>query len=164
MRGGGNLPPSGPRQQTELKAEGVFREALTKVWEEARALRVDSLRSLRVRIFDPEDGFKLLGVVGQIAESTNLVTMNGGYETAGGSAFTMSFDGSLDDSRPVKDFLKAQLRAAKSNDVALTVTLRFEQGLSLAGKAPENLTERLTRYLSGASADVSAVAAPKEER
>ena len=162
--GGGDPPPPGPRQQTEIKADGVFREALTKVWEQARSLRVDSFSSLKIRIFDPEDAFKLLGLVGQIAKATILVAMTGGYETAGGSAFTMDFNGSLEDSRPVKDFLKAQLRPARSNDVSLTVTLKFEQGLSLDGEAPEKLMERLTRYLSGASADVSAMPAAKAER
>lgn len=133
------------------------------MWEEARTLRVESLKSLTIRIFDPTDGFKLLGVVGQITTTTTLVAMDGGYETTGGSAFTLGFNGSLEDSRPVKDFLQAQLRAAKSNDVSLTVSLQFEEGLSLDGDAPEKLTERLTRYLTGASADVSAIATAKTE-
>ena len=134
------------------------------MWEEARTLRVKSIASLVIRIFDPTDSFKLLGVVGQITKTTTLVTMAGGYETTGGSAFSLTFDGSLEDSRPVKDFLQAQLRAAKSNDVSLTVNLQFEQGLSLDGEAPEKLTERLARYLSGAHADVSAMATAKAER
>lgn len=51
----------------------------------------------------------------------------------------------------MKDFLDPQLRAAKEKDLTVTFALTFNEGLSLADDAPEKLTERLTRFGTGAA-------------
>jgi hypothetical protein len=69
----------------------------------------------------------------------------------------MSFMGPIDDALPVKDVLDPQLRAAKDKDLSVRFAIEFQDGLVLAGDAPEQLTERLSRLGAGA-AYVSATA------
>jgi hypothetical protein len=53
--------------------------------------------------------------------------------------------------------LDPQLRAAKDKDLSVRFAIEFQDGLPLAGDAPEQLTERLSRLGAGA-AYVSATA------
>ncbi len=150
------LPPQ-PRPEPELKAEGVLREALTQLWEQARDRRIDALALLSLRLFDPSDGFRLMGAVNAVNGATKAVRLNGGYETNDRGTLHVEFEGPIADALPIKDFLDPQFRAAKDRAFDLAFDLDFADGLPLAGDAPEKLTERLARYSSG-SAYVTAVA------
>ena len=78
--------------------------------------------------------------------------MTGGYETTDGAIMELNFEGSPADAQPVKDFLDPQLRAAKDKDLCVTCSIAFtEDGLPLAGDAPEKLAERLTKFGTGAA-------------
>lgn len=143
--------PSTPPPPLELSAEGPLREALTKLWEDARAQRYSHLTTLRLRMFDTGDGFKLIGAAGTIAGSTKEVELDGGYETQDGSSFEFEFKGSLADAGQLKGFLEPQLRAAQDKQFNAAITVRFEQGLPMVGKAPEELADKLTRIATGAA-------------
>ena len=146
--GAGTTPPPGA---ATFSAEGVLREALVRLWEKARAARVERLAAVTIRTFEAGDGFRLLGPVGSVPAADKRVVMAGGYETADGSTFECEFEGSVQDAGPVKEFLEPQLRAAASRDLKIDFRLTFPDGLPLRGDACDRLTERLTRFAGGAA-------------
>jgi alkanesulfonate monooxygenase SsuD/methylene tetrahydromethanopterin reductase-like flavin-dependent oxidoreductase (luciferase family) len=134
-----------------VSAEGVLKEALTRLWEQARGKRFERVTRLDLRLFDAGDAFKLLGPIGSVPKAEKEVRLEGTYGTAEGSTFEFTFQGKASDAQPVKDFLDPQLRAAAEKEVSATFTLRFADGLPLAGEEPEKLTERLSRFGAGAA-------------
>ena len=151
---GGYVPKAAPGSFT---AEGVLKEALVQLWEQARSKGVDRIGTLTIRMFEAGDAFRLLGAVGAVSGAEKVVTIKGGYETHDGGSFTLEFRGSVSDAQPVKEFLDPQLRDAESGDIEAGFELTFAEGLAMQGDAPEKLTERLARFASGA-AYVSATA------
>lgn len=153
--GGSTTPP--PPTDTTLSEEGVLKEALTKLWERARSNTFKAISKLTLRVFDPGDAFKMLGLVAAIAKAEKQVSMEGGYETTEGSELHVEYEGNIDDAQPLKDFLDPQLRAASTRDLKVGFHVVFTEGLSLGGEEPEKLSERLCRFGIGA-AYVEAVA------
>ena len=147
-------PESGPDSFT---AEGVLREALVRLWEQARAKKVDAIASLTIRLFEAGDAFRLLGAVGAVSGAGRIVTLEGGYETRDGGTFELEFRGPVSDAQPIREFLEPQLRDASSTNIKAGFELTFEDGLPMQGDAAQKLTERLSRFASGA-AYVSATA------
>jgi hypothetical protein len=142
-------------------AEGLLKEALIRLWEQARARRVDMIGSLSIRMFDATDAFRLLAVVAAVrGADRKQATFEGEYETTSGSTMAVTFTGVPTDAQPVKDFLEPQLRAAKEKNMQARFELGFTEGLALSGDAAEKLTEQLTRYATG-SAYVEATAGAK---
>ena len=168
--GGGASPPHPPEKETPpshvepvsgtFKGEGVLREALVKVWEQARSKKVEVLSSLEIRMFEASDGFRLLGAVGAVAGAKKTVRMEGGYETRDSGSYEMKFRGPVGDAQPIREFLEPQLRDAETAELEIGFRLAFENGLPLGGDAPEKLTERLGKFAGGA-AYVSAMAEAK---
>jgi Protein of unknown function (DUF499) len=133
-----------------FKAEAPLREALTKIWEDAKSAKVTKLKSLSLRVFDMTDAFKLLGAITQVSNADKEVKIVAEYETATGSTFQMEFSGQPTDAQPIKDFLQPQLRAAPEKSLDTTLLLTYSEGLDLSGKEPENLADKLTRFATGA--------------
>ena len=150
------VAPAGPGQQ-QFTAQGILKEALTRLWEQARSAKAEKIGVLIIKIYDATDAFRLLGVIGSVSNATRTVDFNGGYVTTAGGELQLEFRGPVDDAKPVKEFLDAQLRAAKDQRLEAQYELRFNEGLGMAGDAAEKLTEKLIRYASGA-AYVSATA------
>ena len=161
---GSALAPDAPHAagtgSGSFSAEGVLREALVRLWEQARAKNVETIGALTIRLFEAGDAFRLLGAVGAVSGAGRVVTMEGGYETRDGGTFELEFRGPVTDAQPVREFLEPQLRDASTTDLKAGFELTFEDGLSMAGDAAEKLTERLSRFASGA-AYVSATAEAK---
>ena len=141
-------------------AEGVLKEALVRLWEQARAKDVKTIAVLSIRMFEAGDAFRLLGAVGAISGAEKRVTITGGYETREGGSFELDFGGPVSDAQPVKEFLEPQLRDASSTNIEAGFQLSFAEGLPMDGDAAEKLTERLAKFASGA-AYVSATAEVK---
>ena len=82
----GETPPTpDPTPETEgtvFKAEGVFKEAMIRLWEQARAKKVAQIGTVSIRMFEAGDGFRLLGAIGAVAGAEKKVTMLGGYGPA----------------------------------------------------------------------------------
>ena len=148
-------------QPGSFTAEGVLKEALIQLWEKARAKKVENIGVLTIRMFEAGDAFRLLGAVGAVSGAKKIVTITGGYETREGGSFQLEFRGPAPDAQPVKEFLEPQLRDASTKDIEAGFQLTFAEGLSMQGDAAEKLTERLSRFASGA-AYVSATAEVKE--
>ncbi len=150
-------PPIPPAPAPDLAAEGVLKEALTRIWEQARQRGFAKLKMLELRLFEFGDGFRLLAAVRSVTAATKTTEFDGAYETKAGAHCEIRFTGPIDDALPVKDFLEAQLRATDDKDLRVRFTIEFHEGLQLAGNVPEQLTERLSRLGAGA-AYVSATA------
>ena len=167
-QGGGLGPGTSPAPEPEpasaaaaapgsFTAEGVLKEALMRLWEQARSKGVDRIGTLTIRMFESGDAFPLLGAIGAVSGAEKVVTLAGGYETRDGGSFELDFRGPVADAQPVREFLEPQLRAAASRDLQAGFELTFAEGLAMQGDAPEKLGERLARFASGA-AYVSATA------
>ena len=144
----------------ELSAEGPLREALVRLWEQARDKNIERIGELTLRLFDAGDAFPLLGVASRIAGADKTAVLRGAYETQDGGSCEMEFQGPLPDAQPVREFLEPQLRAARSTHLEASIGLAFHDGLAMRGQAPEQLAEELCRFASGA-AFVSATARPR---
>jgi hypothetical protein len=134
-----------------FRAEAPLREALTRIWDQARQQKVARLSKLSLRVFDVQDAFKLLSVLGRVAGAEKEAFFDAAYETGGGSSLTLHYSGQPQDAQPVKEFLDAQFRAASERDLQTRYVLTFSDGLLLAGDGPEKLTEQLARFASGAA-------------
>lgn len=146
-------PPPGPPPPPppELSAEGVLKDALSQLWEKARANGVDSISALTIRMFEPSDAFRLLSAVGGVSDAEKVVTFEGSYETRDGGTFEWDFRGPVPDAQPVKEFLDAQMRVAESKEIKASFVLDFGSGLTMNGDAAEKLAGRLCRFVSGAA-------------
>jgi len=134
-----------------FQTEAPLREALTVLWEKARGAKVSSLGWVSLRVFDPTDAFRLLGAINGVPGAQKRVDLSADYETAEGSALTLTFRGQPDDAQPLKEFLEPQFRASSEKTMKIEYTLIFPDGLPLVGDAPEKLTERLARFATGAA-------------
>jgi len=139
-------PPSGA-----FTAEGILKEALTKLWEQARSKKIEKIASLNIRLFDASDAFRLMGTISAVTGAKKTVAITGGYETREGATFEMEFHGPVADALPVKEFLDAQLRDAPTKTMEAGFDIIFDSGLLMSGDAAEKLTERMTRFASGAA-------------
>ena len=160
--GPGPTPPGqspGPAP-TVFSAEGVLKDALAQLWEQARAKQAAAIGTLIIRMFEAGDAFRLLGAVGAVSSAEKVVALTGGYETRDGGEFELTFRGPVQDAQPVKEFLEPQLRAAQSRTVEARFELTFTDGLAMDGDAAETLANGLCRFASGA-AHVSATAEAK---
>ena len=156
----GPAPTPPPAVPQTFSAEGVLKEALVQLWEQARGKRVAVIGTLTIRMFDASDAFRLLGAVGSVSGAERVVVLTGGYQTRDGSTFELKFRGQVSDAQPLKEFLEPQLRDASDKTLEATFELIFEQGLPMQGDAADALTNRLCRFASGA-AYVSATAEAK---
>ena len=155
------LSPALPVDLREMRpdsiaAEGLLKEALVELWEQARARKIEAISVLSIRMFEALDAFRILSTVGAISGAEKIVTMEGSYETRGGGSFEFQFRGPVPDAQLVKEFLEPQLRDAHTSDLHTGFELTFAQGLEMVGDGAEKLTDRLAKFASG-SAHVSAV-------
>jgi len=146
-------PPLG----NQISHEGVLKEALTRIWEEARSRKFSRITTLICKMYDSVDGFKMLGLVGTVPKAEKAVLFDGSYETPDGSELEVRFEGSVKDAMPVKDFLDPQLRAAKDKVMTVSFTITFAEGLELKGDEPEKVSDKLSKFGVGA-AYVTAIA------
>ena len=150
-------PPGKLRERPPLSAEGVLRDALTQLWEQARGQGIDRIGLLTIRMFEASDAFRLLGSVGGVRNAEKVVSFLGGYETRDGGSFQIEFRGPVSDAQPVREFLEPQLRDARDRNLEAGFELTFADGMPMQGDAAETFTERLSRFAGGA-AYVSAMA------
>jgi Protein of unknown function (DUF499) len=158
---GAGATSASPAHEELLHAEGVLKEALNRIFEQAAARKIAAISRLTIRVFEPTDGFRLLGVVGAIRTAEVRASIKGDFETAAGSAVSVSFEGVPQDALPLKDFLDPQLKLASEKDVTFVFSLGYNDGMPTSGEGPTKLVEQLTRFVTGA-AYVEATAEPKQ--
>lgn len=158
--GVGEQPPQ-PSSAKTVRAEGVLREALLSLWEQARKHEFGAVGQLLLRLKDLGDVAKLAVDLQRLQDSTSLLKLEGGYVAQDQSNLMLEFSGSLKEAALVLNFLRDQGRAAAETDLDATFEVTFTNGLPLDGQAPEQLTERLSRFVAGA-AFVEATALKKD--
>lgn len=145
-------PPSvGTPGVLSFQAEAPLREALTQIWEQAKQKGVAKLASLRLRVFEVGDAFKLLSSITTIAGAEKKIQLSAEYETTDGGTLQMEFSGVPQDAGPLKEFLEPQFRAAKEKRLNVQFLLAFADGLAIDGDPPKQVTEKLTRFATGAA-------------
>lgn len=156
----GSSSPSGTQEESsvqEISHEGILKEALTRIWEDARKAGFSAIGEMQITIFDVQDAFVLLGPIGMLAQCEKKVQMNGDLETKDGSTFSVVFEGTHTAALQIKDFLLPQFRAAADKTMTMTIALTFTNGLSLVPSSTDEFTARLTR-IGGISAFVRVTA------
>lgn len=138
-------PPPPPQVQTE----GLLKEALLRLWEQARTRKWTRLTQVQLAVFELEGGLKLFGLVNATPGATVQVKLDGGYETADESTVQVTFEGVAKDFKVVREFLEPQRKAAKSACGQVRLTVIFQQGLALAGDEPEKFGEKLAKLGAG---------------
>lgn len=163
--GGGDFPPVGPspetrvgeRPQTQLAgakvftAEGVLKEALRRVIEQAKTAKLDKVDRIVIRLFEYGDAFKLVPIANTVAGAKRGVRLEGSFMTAQDSTFEFEFNGTAQDASTMKDYLEPQFRAAKETDLKASISFDFDAGLALDGDAADKFVEKLTRFASAAA-------------
>lgn len=132
-------------------AEGVLKEALRKVIEQAKTAKLAKVDHVAIRLFEYGDAFKLIPIANSIAGTKRSVTLEGGYTTAQDSEMMFEFKGEAQDASTIKDYLEPQFRAAKVTDLKASILFDFEGGLALDGDAADKFIEKLTRFASAAA-------------
>lgn len=157
----GKLAATKPPPQA-IVVEAPLKEALTRIWDIARQRKVTRLASLHLRMFEPEDAFRLVPALGIVQGAAKRIAISAAYETSDGSAFEVEFKGSPNEAKLLQEFLEPQLRTVSESTCTTLIALTFASGLALEGDATEKLTAQLTRFASGA-AQVHATAEPLPE-
>ncbi|ARV59179.1 hypothetical protein BZZ01_11540 [Nostocales cyanobacterium HT-58-2] len=147
----GEIPVTSTPRPNLFKAEAPLREALTKIWEDARSAQIKKISLLSLRVFDGSDGFKLLNVINTLSSADKQVKLTAEYETTNSSSFSIEFAGEVSDAQPIRGFLEPQLRAAFETHLEITFTLSYVNGLDINADEPEKITEKLTRFATGAA-------------
>lgn len=145
----------GERPQASLgklfAAEGVLKEALRKVVEQAKSAKIAAIDRIVIRLFEYGDAFKLIPIANSIAGTKRSVALEGGYTTAQDSEMMFEFKGAAQDAATIKDYLEPQFRAAKVTDLKTSISFDFDGGLALDGDAADKFIEKLTRFASAAA-------------
>lgn len=134
-----------------FEVEAPFREAIVRVWEQARDRGCRQIEKLVVRVFQVDEALRVMSVVGSLPGAAKTVRLEGSYETRDGGSLELEFTGSIEDADPVKEFLQSQMRAATSADLEVRYELTFEAGLTTDEDGPKMIIERLSRFVSGST-------------
>ncbi|MBI4876744.1 MAG: ATP-binding protein [Acidobacteria bacterium] len=141
----------------ELTAQGPLAQALADLWDKARKAKVDSIASLRVRLFEAGATWKVHQAMATLQEADVTCHFEVGIEADGVEQFEVNFTGRVDKANAVKSFLDPQIRAATDTQFEASYSLAFKQPLSLQDGAAGAFSKRLTQY-GGGEAFVEAIA------
>jgi hypothetical protein len=128
----------------------VLKDALSTVFQRARAAKIGKVSRLALTPFEVGHFFMLLNVVESVPGATKTANATIEFETAAKSIITMTIEGAISDAKQTREYVEPQLRAATEKNVSATIQLDFADGLALDGDEPEKIIERLTKF--GASA------------
>lgn len=149
-------PQSGPdgaaiANSKVFTAEGVLKEALRKVVEQARTAKLEKVDRVVIRLFEYGDAFKLIPIASTIAGTKRSVKLAGSFITTQDSEMQFEFTGVAQDASTMKDYLEPQFRAAKETELQTSISFDFEGGLVMDGDAADKFIEKLTRFASAAA-------------
>ena len=147
----GEKPQTAMAGAKVFTAEGVLKEALRKVIEQAKSAKVDKVDRVVIRLFEYGDAFKLIPIANTVAGTKRGVVLSGSFVTTQDSSFEFEFNGAAQDASTMKDYLEPQFRAAKETDLKASISFDFDAGLALDGDAADKFIEKLTRFASAAA-------------
>ncbi len=126
----------------------MLKEALRKVFEQARTAKVSQVDRVIVRVFEAGDAFKLIPVAGTVGGAKKVITLSGAFETPENSKMEFEFSGSPSDASSVREYFERQFRAAKEATLNASMDFEFDTGLPLDGDHVDKFIEKLTRSLA----------------
>lgn len=139
-----------PSVQT-FSGEGVLKDALSTVFQRARAAKIEKVSRLALTPFEISHFFMLLNVVENVPGATKTANATIEFETAAQSIITMTIEGTVSDAKQTREYVEPQLRAAAEKNVTSTIQLHFIDGLAVDGDEPEKIIERLTKFGTSAA-------------
>jgi len=156
-------PPAPPPPEAEFTATGPLGQALTELWEKARASNATRIQKLYIKLYEASATRKVHQGVATVKCARSACQFEAGLHAEGIEKFEVRYEGSLDKGSTIMSLLEPLIRAAQDHTFEAQYTLEFDPGLPLRDESPENLTKNLTRY-GGGEAYVEAHAAPPEEK
>ena len=148
---GGTGVPTAEPQGESFTGEGVLKDALSTVFQRARAAKVGKVSRLAITPFEVSHFYMLLNVVESIPGAKRRANANIEFETTEGSVITITMEGTVGDAKLSREYVEPQLRAAVERNVSSDISLKFDDGLALDGDAPEKIIERLTKFGAAAA-------------
>lgn len=145
----------------EVTAQGPLAQALTELWEKARAGKLRRIQRLIVKLYDASATWKIHKSAIGLKDTTVSCAFEANIQAADIDTFQIVYEGSLSAASGVKSFLEPQLAAAEDHSFEGTYTITFFKGLALTSDDAEKVTKELTKYGAG-EAYVEAHAAPPD--
>lgn len=148
---GGTVGETTTSAAQTFTSEGVLRDALTTVFQKARAAKADSIARLSITPFEVAHLFMLLNVVESVPGATKTTNLTIEFETVNGTLIGVTAEGTVADVKQLRDFVEPQVRAAADKNLQAVIRLAFSEGLKLSEDEPEKIVERLTRFGTSAA-------------
>lgn len=117
-------PPSPPPPVPPIRVAGKPNKAVRDVLDELRRRGTDKISGMRINSRD--DVFPLLSVLGRIKEVQTRLKMTGDYQTNEGGSFNFEFDGTLEDSWSVQEFLKPQMKNTSVGNIKVDLYISLQ--------------------------------------
>ena len=122
---------------------------------------VESKSVIRIKAFEPEGAFQLVGLARLVPNADKRLKWEGGLVPADGAEFNCEFEGTPEEAGAIKDALAPLFRAAADKELEATFTFTFAEGLALAGGAAEAFADKLAKSSAGlVRVEAEAVARP----
>lgn len=149
--GGGQISDAPATSAQTFSSEGVLKDALSTVFQRARAAKIETVSRLALTPFEVGHFFMLLNVVESVPGASKKANATIEFETVAQSIITMTIEGTISDAKQTREYVEPQLRAAAEKNVTATIQLDFTDGLVLTGDEPEKIIERLTKFGTSAA-------------
>jgi len=147
--GAKDSPPPPPPPPSELSAEGPLSQALTELFEKARARKIEAIRELRIRLFEARATWSLHQAVATCREAAVRCRFSASLSGEDMESFSVDFSGGIGKANTIKSFLEAQIRTATEHSFEGDYTLTFKDALSTRAEKTEAFTKAMTRYGGG---------------
>lgn len=146
----------------EVKSEGLLKEALVRIRDQALANKFIAIAAMSIQVFEVSDGFTLLALLNHLPDCDKKAALRISYTTPDGSICEFNFEGSVRSAQELKNLFEPLLRAAQDKSAHMVFDLGFPKGLSLEAASFAAFTEKLTR-VGAANAYVAARARGQSE-
>ena len=155
-------PAPEPTPAADLSAEGPLRQALTSLFEKARAADIDRLAEITIQLFEPGHTWKVHQGVATFKGSKVTCHFTAGVVADGIETFHLDFKGNMAKANNIKSFLDPLIRSAEDSDFIGRYQLAFDEPLSTAAEPSETFIKAITKY-GGGEAYVEARAAADKD-
>ncbi len=171
------IPPAGasipggsirPDQRVKPKpsvvsAEGPIKQALTELWEKARAAKISAVDRLEIKLFDPKAASYIHSAMATYKDASIVCLIELDAQLKDADRLKVEFTGSVERGSTIKSFVESQLHASINHDFSAVYTLRFHKPLSTDARQSDDFSKTITRFGAG-EAYVEAQAAAAEEK
>lgn len=155
--GPGTTAPSTGR----LTATGPLRQALTKLFEQARSQKIEKFATVRIRLFGHKDTWDVHQAVATFNGATSTSEFSVVMQADGIEELALEFRGNMQRANTLKSNLTPLLQTATDARFEGAYTLKFNAPLATDTTSGETFIKAMTKY-GGGEAYVEAEAAAKD--